>query len=154
MVPGKLQRQCHLGRVMEIQSLGLLGQEKQIRVKYSSKYLPQHILKKMLETPALQARNLTEHPGGRGILAGAGTACLGGQRDRGRNTGRRKGRENLRVCLLCPGRGRIFDLFPGSSHEVSGSHDQKLDRTCLSKLLGYGCTTQERLLKYTSYASL
>lgn len=101
MVPGKLQRQCHLGRVMEIQSLGLLGQEKQIRVKYSSKYLPQHILKKMLETPALQARNLTEHPGGRGILAGAGTACLGGQRDRGRNTGRRKGRENLRVSVFC-----------------------------------------------------
>lgn len=95
------QRECRLARTMEIQSLGLLEPEKQIGGEYSKEYLPQHMLKDLLETPALHAGNLTEHPGGRHVPGGAGTAWLGGQRDKGRDMGRGKGRESLPASVFC-----------------------------------------------------
>lgn len=64
-------------RAMEIQSLGLLEQEKKIEREYSKEYLPQLMLKNLLETSALQAGNLTEHPGGRHVLGGAGWEARG-----------------------------------------------------------------------------
>lgn len=114
----ELQRECRLARAMEIQSLGLLEQEKQIGGGYSKEYLPQHMLKNLLETSALQAGNFTEHPGGRHVPGGAGTTWLGGQRDSRRDMGRRKGRPSQHLSSAA---------WKG---QASSCHDQKLDRTC------------------------
>lgn len=87
----------------------------------SKEYLPQHMLKNLLETS-------------QSILTGGtslGEQGLPGWEARavGMGHGKGKRKESLPACLLQPRSGRIFELLPDD--KGNSSHNKKLGRTCL-----------------------